>query len=181
MILVLRLRGSCLAEAKVQQAGEHSCLRLLGPSRCALRHVISRLSKHQLTQYQVRSRALRVSLRFEPQNAIISRGLTVDFNGQVSKMLERTGADVGSTRPIYKQGEYFIFCSAKLSRATMEADPVNLGFCPYIVFIMYETATAPGTVKIGYRRPQLLGSVKSRTALREVERLLDGVVRDAIM
>lgn len=101
-------------------------------------------------------------VKFDLQNAIISRGLTVDFNGKVSTMLERTGADVGSTRPIYKQAEYFTFCSAKLSRATMEAAPVNVGFCPYVVFI-YETVTAPGTIYVGYRRPLLQGSVESKS------------------
>jgi hypothetical protein len=117
-------------------------------------------------------------VRFDLQNAIIGRGLTVDFNGQLSKMLERTGADVGSTKPIYKQAEYFTFCSAKLSRAMMEADPSNVGFCPYVVFI-YETATAPGTIHVGYRRLQPHGSAASRAALAEIERLLDGIVKEA--
>jgi uncharacterized protein (DUF302 family) len=117
--------------------------------------------------------------RFELENAIIKRGLIIDLNGQVSKMLERTGADVGSTKPIYKRAEYFVFCSAKLSRAAMEADPINLGVCPYVIFI-YETATAPGKVQMGYRRPHLQGSAKSRTALRAVERLLGDIVRDAM-
>jgi uncharacterized protein (DUF302 family) len=118
-------------------------------------------------------------VRFDLQNAIISRGLTVDFNGQISKMLERTGADVGSTKSIYKQAEYFTFCSAKLSRTTMEADPLNVGFCPYVVFI-YETAAAPGTIHVGYRRPQLQGSVESKAALEAVERLLDSIAKDAV-
>lgn len=118
-------------------------------------------------------------VRFDLQNAIISRGLTVDFNGQISKMLERTGVDVGSTRSIYKQAEYFTFCSAKLSRATMEADPVNVGFCPYVVFI-YETAASPGTIHVGYRRPHLQGSVESKAALEAVEKLLDGIAKDAV-
>ena len=55
-------------------------------------------------------------VKFELNNAIVGRGLTIDFNGQVSKMLDRTGADVGSTKAIYKQAEYVSFCSAKLSR-----------------------------------------------------------------
>jgi hypothetical protein len=118
-------------------------------------------------------------VKFELQNAIISRGLTVDFNGKVSTMLDRTGADVGSTRPIYKQAEYLTFCSAKLSRATMEADPVNVGFCPYVVFI-YETVAAPGTIHVGYRRPLFEGSAQSRAALQAVEGLLDGIAKEAV-
>ncbi|MBI3434003.1 MAG: DUF302 domain-containing protein [Proteobacteria bacterium] len=118
-------------------------------------------------------------VRIELENAIVGRGLFVDFNGQVSKMLERTGADVGSTKPIYKQAEYFTFCSARLSRATMESDPSNVGFCPYVVFI-YETATAPGTIIVGYRRPQSHGSARSKAALEAVGTLLDGIAKDAV-
>lgn len=118
-------------------------------------------------------------VRFDLHNAIISRGLTIDLNGQLSKMLERTGADVGSTQPVYKQAEYFTFCSAKLSRAMMEADPSNVGFCPYVVFI-YEPATAPGTTHVGYRRLQREGSAASKAALAQIEQLLDGIVKEAL-
>lgn len=118
-------------------------------------------------------------VRFELHNAIIGRGLVIDFNGQVSDMLERTGADVGSTRPVYRKAEYFTFCSAKLSRSAMEVDPVNAGFCPYVVFI-FETAAAPGTTHVGYRRLEPRGSDASRAALAEIDRLLDGIARDAV-
>lgn len=118
-------------------------------------------------------------VKFELQNAIVGRGLTVETNGNVGAMLERTGADIGATKPIYKQAEYFSFCSAKLSRATMEADPANLGFCPYVVF-MYETAAAPGTVHVGYRRHTAQGSAASRAALAEVDKLLDAIVDEAV-
>lgn len=118
-------------------------------------------------------------VKFELQNAIVSRGLTVDFNGNVGAMLERTGADLGSTTRIYKQAEYFSFCSAKLSRATMEADPANLGFCPYVVFL-YETAAAPGTTHVGYRKHQPRGAQASQAALAEVDKLLDAIVVDAV-
>ena len=68
-------------------------------------------------------------------------------------MLERTGADVGSTKKIYANAEFFMFCSAKLSRAMIEADPANVGYCPYVVFL-YEAAEKPGEIVVGYRRPQ---------------------------
>jgi uncharacterized protein (DUF302 family) len=118
-------------------------------------------------------------VKFELQNAIVGRGLTVDVNGDVAGMLGRTGADVGSTAAIYKNAEYFSFCSATLSRATMQADPANLGFCPYVVFL-YETAAAPGTTHVGYRRPQPHGSDASRAALAEVGKLLEAIVQDAM-
>lgn len=118
-------------------------------------------------------------VRFELNNAIISRGLVIDSNGQVSNMLERTGADVGSIKPIYKKAEYFTFCSAKLSRAMMEADAANVGLCPYVVFI-YETAVAPGTIHVGYRRLGVQGSAQTQAALTAIETLLDAIAKEAV-
>ena len=118
-------------------------------------------------------------VKFELNNAIVGRGLTIDFNGQLGKMLERTGPDVGSAKAIYKNAEYFAFCSAKLSRAAMEADPANIAGCPFVVF-MYETAAAPGVVHVGYRRQPVRVSPASRRAHAEINRLLDGIAKDAV-
>jgi len=117
-------------------------------------------------------------VKFELQNAIIARGLNVDFNGQLSKMLDRTGADVGSDKVIYRAAEYFTFCSAKLSRAMMEADAALVGLCPYVVFI-YEPVAAGGTVSVGYRRLPMVGSEAAKAALAAIDHLLDGIARDA--
>ncbi|HRD77083.1 MAG TPA: DUF302 domain-containing protein [Hyphomicrobiaceae bacterium] len=118
-------------------------------------------------------------VKFELNNAIVGRGLTIDYNGQLGRMLERTGADVGSTKPIYKNAEYFAFCSAKLSRAAMEADPANIAGCPFIVFI-YETAAAPGTVHVGYRRQPSHGAAASVKAHADIDALLDGIAKAAV-
>lgn len=118
-------------------------------------------------------------VKFELTNAITERGLTVDYNGQLGKMLDRTGADVGSTKPIYKNAEFFTFCSAKLSRAMMEADPMNAAYCPYVVFAI-ERADAPGRVVVGYRRPPKTGVAASDKALAEIDALLDGIARQAV-
>lgn len=118
-------------------------------------------------------------IKFELTNAITERGLAVDYNGQLGKMLDRTGADVGSTKPIYKNAEFFTFCSAKLSRAMMEADPLNAGFCPYVVFI-YEAVSKPGDIVVGYRPPPKGASAASIVALADIDRLLDGIIRAAV-
>jgi uncharacterized protein (DUF302 family) len=115
-------------------------------------------------------------IRFELTNAIIGKGLVIDFNGRIGEMLERTGADIGATKKIYKQAEYFAFCSAKLSREAMEADPLAIAHCPYVVFL-YETAEKPGEVVIGYRRPLNWGVAGE--ALRRVDSLLADIVRQA--
>lgn len=100
--------------------------------------------------------------------AIEGKGLVVDHESHIGAMLERTGKDVGSARRIYLGAQAFSFCSAVLSRKTMEADPANIAYCPYVL-VVYETADQPGIVHVSYRR-----------SLPEVEKLLDGIAREAL-
>ena len=112
--------------------------------------------------------------------AIEGRGLVVDHESFVNRMLERTGKDLGATRKLYVDARAFVFCSAALSRKTMEADPANVALCPYTI-VVYETAANPGTVQISYKRPwRPDGSAASQAALKEVEALLDGIAREAL-
>ena len=112
--------------------------------------------------------------------AIESKGLVIDFHSFVSRMLERTGKDVGSAKKLYADAQAFVFCSAALSRKTMEADPANMSQCPYSIAV-YATAADPGTVVVAYRRPwRPDGSPASKAALKEVEALLDGIAREAL-
>jgi uncharacterized protein (DUF302 family) len=112
--------------------------------------------------------------------AIEGKGLVIDYVSFVNRMLERTGKDVGSGRKLYADAQAFVFCSAALSRKAMEADPANAALCPYSVMV-YATAQDPGTVHVAYRRPwRPDGSAASKAALKEVERLLDAVAREAL-
>lgn len=112
--------------------------------------------------------------------AIEARGLVIDHQSFVNRMLERTGKDVGSARKLYADAQAFVFCSAALSRKTMEADSANIAFCPYSM-VVYTTAQDPGTVHVSYRRPwRPDGSAASKAALHEVEALLDGIAREAL-
>lgn len=104
----------------------------------------------------------------EVKLAIEQRGLVVDHESHIGAMLERTGKDVGSARRIYLGAQAFSFCSAVLSRKTMEADPANIAFCPYVLAV-YETLRRPGIVNVTFRR-----------SLPEVEKLLDGIAREAL-
>lgn len=126
----------------------------------------------------VTSKATFEDARFELNNAIVNRGLTIDYTGHIGDMLKRTGKDVGSEKPIYKSAQYLTFCSAKLSRQMMEADPANIGYCPYVVFI-YETVGKPGVV-IGYRVPaKAKASPATKAALAEIDKMLAGIIKDA--
>ena len=120
------------------------------------------------------------AVRDDLKSAIEGKGLVIDYESFIGKMLERTGKDVGSAKALYANTQSFVFCSASLSRKTMEADVANISMCPYTITV-YATAQQPDTVHVTYRRPwRPDGSPASKAALREVEALLDAIARDAI-
>lgn len=106
---------------------------------------------------------------FSVESAIVDQGLVIDYVSHVGEMLARTGADVGSDVTLFKEADIFVFCSAVVSRKVMEADPMNIAYCPYGIFV----ADHAGEVIVGYRNyPQ--------GAMQEVQALLDGIVREAV-
>ena len=117
-------------------------------------------------------------VRFELNNAIIARGLSQNMTGNLGEMLARTGADVGSTKEIYKQAEYVTFCSAKHSRQMAEADPANLVYCPFVI-VIYETVMKPGEVVVAYRPLAGHGNAASKAAIAETDKMLEAIARDA--
>jgi len=105
---------------------------------------------------------------FAVESAIVGRGLVIDHVSHVGDMLNRTAADVGSTITIFDNADVFLFCSAVVSRAVMEADPLNIEFCPYGIFVTQND----GVVSIGHRNyPQ--------GAMQQVETLLKDIVLEA--
>ena len=125
-------------------------------------------------------------VRLELDTAIIGRGLAIHSSGNLAAMLDRTGADVGSTKPVYIAAEFVTFCSAKVSRQAMEANPLNAAFCPFSMFI-YQSIEKPDEVTVGYRRPTT-GTAggpagndsASAAAYTAIENLLDGIAKDAL-
>lgn len=111
--------------------------------------------------------------------ALESRGLVLNYTAHISNMLERTGKDIGSERRVYGMAEVLEFCSAAVSRRMMEADPHNIVFCPYTIAV-YTLPNDPAKVYVSYRRPLAGGSGIAMKALREVDKLLDDIVRDAL-
>lgn len=118
-------------------------------------------------------------VRFELGNAVVARGFAVQSEGNIAKMLDRTAADVGATKSVYKNGEYLQFCSAKYTRMMVEADPANFGNCPFLVFV-YETTAKPGEVVVGYRGLGSARTAASKKVFAEIEKMLDGLVKDAL-
>lgn len=116
---------------------------------------------------------------FDLNQALINEGLVKNYTAHVAEMLQRTAADVGATKMIYKNGDVLEFCSATLSRAAMEADPMNIAVCPYSMFA-YETADNPGTVVVGYRKVIGARSAASKAALADVNALLARMVETVV-
>jgi len=133
---------------------------------------------HPVVSYS--KRAPFDDVRDDLKAAIEGKGLVIDYQSFVNRMLERTGKDVGSARKLYADAQAFVFCSARLSRKTMEADAANAVLCPYSIMV-YATAQDPGTVHVAYRRPwRPDGSAASKAALKEVEALLDSLAKEAV-
>jgi len=118
-------------------------------------------------------------VKLDIEIAITNKGLVIDHTSHIGAMLERTGKDLGTTKPIYDNAGSMQFCSAVVSRRTMEADPTNIVFCPYII-VYYTLHDDPKTVYVGYRRPLPVGSAASKKSLADVEGLLDGIVKEAL-
>lgn len=108
---------------------------------------------------------------FAVEDAIVSAGLVVDHVSHTGEMLERTRADVGSDKVLFAGADIFSFCSAKISRQVMEADPLNVQFCPYNIFV-FELPEKPGVITVGHRAYD--GS------MAPVQDLLSAIVADAI-
>lgn len=106
---------------------------------------------------------------FSVESAIIGKGLVIDYVSHTGEMLNRTAADVGSDQTLFTEADIFVFCSASLSREVMEADPMNIAYCPYGVFV----AERDGDVMIGYRN-------YPEGEMQKVQNLLDDIVQDAL-
>ena len=110
---------------------------------------------------------------------IEGRGMVINNVARIGEMLERTGKELGATKHIYKHAEALEFCSATVSRKMMEPDPHNIVFCPYIIAI-YVLPQEPKKVYVSFRKPDAVGTAKSKEALKAVEKLLNEIIRDAL-
>ena len=106
---------------------------------------------------------------FSVESAIVGRGLVIDYVSHTGEMLARTADDVGSDKKLFDAADIFLFCSAVVSRKVMEADPMNIAFCPYGIFV----AEREGAVMIGYR-------TYPDGPMQEVQALLDDIVKEAM-
>lgn len=116
-------------------------------------------------------------VRDDLELAITGRGIRINNISHIGDMLARTVKDIGASKKVFEHAEAFEFCSATVSRATMEADPHNIIFCPYIIAV-YSLPGEKDKTYISFRRPNLVGDKVSREALQKVESLLQGIVEE---
>lgn len=127
--------------------------------------------------YKVKAKFEEV--RDQLRSAITGKGIKINNVSYIGKMLIRTGKDLGFKKEVFTQAQAFEFCSATVSRATMEADPHNIVFCPYIISV-YELANEKGSIYMSYRRPSIIGSDASKKSLQDVEKLMDEIAQEAL-
>jgi hypothetical protein len=132
----------------------------------------------EVTTY--RSTAPFDEVRQDLADAIVNRGYVIDYKAHIGNMLARTAADVGGSQTLFVKGRAntMQFCSAVLSRNTMQADVMNIAYCPYVLFVFQARLDDP-TVTIGFRRLPERGSAESKAALATVNKLLDDIAREA--
>jgi hypothetical protein len=119
-----------------------------------------------------------VSVLQDLQDAIVNRGLVIDYVGHVDTMLDRTAEASGIKETPYLNARYMQFCSSVLTHEASAADPSNLSMCPYLVFA-YEARNAPGKVVLGYRAPDVRNDDASKAVGAKVEALLKEIIDEA--
>ena len=134
--------------------------------------------------YRVHTKAAKYEdVRDDLKDAIINKGLVIDYVGHFNAMLERTAADTGSVTPLgakspYKNAEYMQFCPAKLTHEAVSATPFAIANCPIAIFV-YEVAADPGKINVGYRLPVATPSKLMRQVNDKLIQLLDDIAREA--
>ncbi len=149
---------------------EHSSTTVLGLLVSLFLLASPAIAREDVTTYETEAPFADVAA--DLSDAIVNRGYVVDYHGFIGEMLKRTAGDVGADKPLYRQAEFFQFCSAVVSRAAMEQDIANIAYCPYVLFV-YEAEQNPGTVTVGFRR---LPDGEGRD---EVNKLLDEIAKNA--
>lgn len=113
------------------------------------------------------------------QLTVEGRGIKINNISHIGRMLSRTADAVGASEEVFIKAKVVEFCSSTISRETMEADPHNIVFCPYIISV-YVTAAEPNKTHIAFRRPLKIGSERSKQSLQAVEDLLKSIVKETL-
>ncbi|MCV6639507.1 hypothetical protein [Candidatus Albibeggiatoa sp. nov. NOAA] len=114
-------------------------------------------------------------VKFELENAITSKGFTLNDPLHISEMLQRTGKDLGITQPVYVEAESLSFCSAILTHKFAQSHPAYMVLCPLTLSI-YTTTAEPDTTYVAFRKPMLQDTKLSQ----EITDTFNGIIHDAL-
>lgn len=117
--------------------------------------------------------------RDDISDAILERGMVISSVSHVGEMLERTGKDLGDSRPVYLKAEVLEFCNAVISRHALKADPHSIVYCPYKIAI-YSLPDAPERVYPAYPRLRASVAGEPETALKAVEDMLRTIIEGVV-
>lgn len=117
------------------------------------------------------------------KEAIIKRGLVIDYTGQLNAMLERTAVDTGTvsdagTKSPFRHAQFLQFCPAKLTHEAVAASPLAIANCPVAVYV-YELRYEPGKVYVGYRYPVQSPSKRVNQVNQRLTTLLHEIATEA--
>ncbi|MDH5409681.1 MAG: DUF302 domain-containing protein [Gammaproteobacteria bacterium] len=116
-------------------------------------------------------------VRDDLELAITGRGIRINLISHIGDMLVRTGKDIGRTKQVFAHAQAFEFCNSTVSRNTMEADPHNIVFCPYVIAV-YSLPNEKDKTYVAYRRPVLFGSAKLKKALQQIEDMYEDIISE---
>jgi len=117
-------------------------------------------------------------IRLSIENEIIGNGFVIDFNGNISRMLENTVNVADDSTQLYRHAEFWQFCSSQITRKLTNIDPINVAYCPFVVFA-FELVSQPGAVTIGYRPLSMNTSQQTNAIVVEINDLLENIVFNA--
>jgi len=110
-------------------------------------------------------------------SSITEQGIVISNVLHASRMLNRTGPDLGITENVYLNAQTFEFCKSSLSHTLVAADPANMMACPYAIGI-YQLSRQPDTIHLAYRKPQ--GVPGSEQVTEQIEKLLQQIIADTL-
>lgn len=93
------------------------------------------------------------SARDDVVDIIKARGMVISYIAHAKNMLDRTADAIGVSTPAYKTGaEIILFCKSDISHKLTQANPHNIGICPYAISV-YDIQDAEDKVFFNYRKP----------------------------
>jgi uncharacterized protein (DUF302 family) len=112
------------------------------------------------------------------RQAIEGKGINIAHTLPASDMLNRTGKDFGIEKNVFVQAETVEFCSARISHLLAKANHENILLCPFTISI-YVLTDDPEHVRLSWRRPFSFDDPESQAAVKEMEALIEAVIREA--